>query len=165
MPWVHFSQPSYTVTNDSFFWTPVNLSPPTNGSIIPYFWGAQFDVQYDYDLVRCRRLQCTAGSIYDVIGGNLTPADYFDIQFQGTGPNGQGRVRILVDWNTYPPTSGGYGINTSGGTLCNLRWRATTNTGVTDLSFVGTLILVQVIAGLESEIPGVTWTNSTVTVQ
>lgn len=132
---------------------------------LDYFWGAQFDIEYDYNLIRCNRLQATPGSIYDVNTGNWTPADYFDIQFQGSGPNGQGCVRILVDWSSYPPISGGNGINTSGGSLCNLRWGATTNTGVTDTSFVGTLILVHVKDGLESAMPGVIWTDSTVSVQ
>jgi hypothetical protein len=161
---VYFNRSSYSVEGSSDFWTAVMLDE------MDYFWGAQFDIDYDYNYIRCNRLAATNGSIYDLNNASWVAPDGWSLNLVGSGPNGQGLARVLVYWDAYPPSHGGDGINTSGGTLINLRWRAQLNTGVTDLNFtdkasMGFLILVKFKDGLDSEIQGVTWTNSSVTVK
>jgi hypothetical protein len=144
----------------------VELDPSDMVSNISYFWGAQFDVVYNASLIDARPAGYQEGSIYDVNTGNWTPVDYTSVVEIEPG-----LVRVIVYWDTYPPLHGGDGINTSGGTLVNLRWRSdASNTGVTALNFTdkatgGFLILVKFEDGLDSEMLGVTWTNSSVTVQ
>ena len=162
MPWVHFNESSFNTTNDSVFWTAVELDPSDMVSNISYFWGAQFDVVYDPNLIAPRTNGRRPGSLYDLIGANWTESDY-DSETEIE----PGRVRIQVDWRDYPSLPEYAGITTNGGTLIYLKWRATTNTGVTNLDFVEFKALVGMgpLPAVEWEITPVLWTNSSVTVQ
>ena len=169
MPWVHFNATSYNVTANNFLRTWVELDPSDMVSNISYFWGIQFDVEYDYNLITARIAAAQPGSLYDVINGSWDQADAWSVARVGSGPNDEGLIRVLVDWRDYPPLHNSEGITTNGGTLINLRWRATANTGVSDLIFREFKALVGYgpdgADPMVWEITPVLWTNSSVTVQ
>jgi hypothetical protein len=168
VPWVHFAQPSYSVSPETnSFYTMVELNASDNVSTIEYFWGAQFDVVYNYSLITSRALAAQPGSLWDADNLEWNQADYLSVAKVGPGPDREGRIRVQVTWEDYPVNNGSKGINTTGGTLVNLRWRSTANTGVSDLNFSGTRILAGYGPPPEVEwaYTGVLWTNSSVTVE
>ena len=174
VPWVYFSQPNYDVSpSTNSFYTMVRLNASDNVRTIEYFWGAQFDVVYNYSLITSRAGGAQPGSLWDVDNLEWNQADYLSVAPVGPGPGGEGRIRIQVTWEDYPVGNGSKGINTTGGTLVNLRWRSTANTGVTDLNFSGfpDKEPFDILVGygppplIGWTYNGVLWTNSSVTVQ
>ena len=162
---VYFNRSSYTVDESEAFWTSVMISA------VDYFWGAQFDIEYDYTLIEARPGAARRGSLYDANTGNWTEADAISVSRVGSGPNEEGLIRVLVDWRNHPPAHGSTGLDTTGGTLAHLKWRTTTSAGTTGLNFAGTEYISKLLVGygppptVEWAIKPVIWANSSVTVR
>jgi len=156
---VYFNQSPYSVDESEAFWTGVMISE------VDYFWGAQFDIEYDYSLIEARPGAARRGSLYDVNTGNWTEADFLSV-----AKIEDGLIRLQVSWENYPPAHGSRGIETTGGTLAHLKWKAAASTGSADISFVGIDGISKLLVGYGTppdiawEIAPVTWVNSSVSV-
>ena len=133
-------------------------------------WGAQFDIEYDYDLLKCRSGQTKDGVIYRDETGTGCVSDPVSVQKLGPGPNSQGLIRVLSIWNSFAIGNNNTGINGTG-SLCELQFETLGNVGTTDLDFIagkgappGVLKVTKWWKGTPSY-PVATWIDSSVTVQ
>jgi hypothetical protein len=152
---VYFNQSSYSVEGSDTFWTSVMISA------VDYFWGVQFDIEYDHTLIEARPNAARRGTLYDVNAGNWTEADFLSVTAIEDG-----LVRLQISWESYPGEHGGCGIDTSGGILAHLKWKATGSTGANGLDFTGTKRLVGFGPQPTDEwaYKGVIWKDSSVSV-
>lgn len=148
---IYFDQSPYNVERETDFTVFVNMSRAWG------FWGAQFDVQYNPSIILFKDIE--KGVIWEDGSGNRTEASGLDSNLLGTGPDGQGLLRVVVHWDDYQREHSFCGINGSGH-LCAVTFHATSNTGTSNLAFVeglgepkGELILVRMWQGDISEIP------------
>ena len=119
-PKVYFANMPGKVERESEFSFTVDITE------VASMWGAQFDIQYNPDIITFR--WAANGSI------NGTPPDGLVIFREGSGPDGEGLLRVAVKWNEYSEDNGGFGVNGSG-TLCRLGFYAGNRSGTSGLSF------------------------------
>ena len=154
---VYFNRSSYTVDESEAFWTGVMINEAD------YFCAAQFDIEYDYNLIEARPNAARRGALHEVETGNWTEADFLSVT-----EIEEGLIRIQVTWEEYPGDHGGVGMNTSGGTLAHLKWKAVTGTGNTGLNFAGIEAVSKLLVGfgpppeIEWTLHPVIWVNSSV---
>jgi hypothetical protein len=158
---VYFERASYDVGPGEEFATRVMVGFP-----VDFFYGAQFDLEWDHTLLRLKRESTLAngkGRLYN--GSTWWDATNFGLSLNGPGAGGQGHALLLIDWDAYTVMTVGNGINASAGYICDIRWSAQGNAGSTDLLFRETRLLAGLsIAGGSYEIPS-KWINSSVTVE
>jgi hypothetical protein len=119
-PKVYIPDMPSTIKRESEFSFSVDITDVTD------LWGAQFDLQYDPDMFTFRWL--ANGSV-----GGVAPSDMVFFK-EGTGPDGEGLLRVAVKWNEYADAKGGWGVNGSG-TMCRLGFYAGNKSGRYEFSF------------------------------
>ena len=119
VPKVSFVVPS-KVERNSDFSTTVNISDVFS------LWGTQFDIQYNPDIITFKTY--SAGAV------NGTTPDSLLIYRVGSGPDGEGLIRVLSKWDEYSARNDGFGANGSG-FIYKLWFHAGNNSGTTGLSF------------------------------
>jgi hypothetical protein len=126
-------EPVWSSTPEIYFVLPsvierdANFSVKVNISEVEVLWGAQFDIRYDYNVMTY--VSADKGAV------NGTPPDGLLAYLVGSGPDGEGLLRVLTKWDDYAEDHGGYGVNGSG-SICELVFHAGPDMASTQLGFV-----------------------------
>ena len=142
-----FDESVYNVDLDTDFTVYVNWSGCVG------LWGGNFDIQYDYDVITY--LSKAKGEIEGY------PPDTLTVDRVGSGPGGEGKLRVAVDWDGQA-NEFGWGVNGSG-YFCALTFHSAASDSTTNISFVGDLAMVIWQDWLEYY-PEETWVDSTINV-
>lgn len=119
VPSLKFVSPG-TVQRNSTFNATVNISEVVS------LWGTQFDIEYNPDIITF--VNYSKGEV-----GGVPPDDLL-IYRVGSGPDGEGMLRVLSKWDEYTDQNEGFGVNGSG-YICRLEFQTGSQKGTTGINF------------------------------